>query len=262
MKIFNKSQDNERALKGHDRFQTKLKSDNFHQNANSTLPPSHIDGMLPLPHYDPKVGTSNHENENFQQASSKWKRTLLSWRISKQTQIRQLSQKWNFHFPSSTQSGKLPLPHYDCKVGTSKWNLKIFTRGAQIAWASDFRCGDTWGMSLESKFFGSRKSKKCTKVGPPPFLYYEEDTSGEGAMRGPRWCDGNLIGALTGVSKPRFNFVKWVGKWLFWVGNAIQGLFSFGEVDFTKERSEWDCIGGQDVLGVHAVRVHVQCRAF
>ncbi len=243
-------------------FEWKVNLTTFMKMVISLYVLSRSVGMLPLPHKEDKVGTSNHENENFQQASSKWKRTLLSWRISNESQIWQLSQKWNFHFPSSTQSGKLPLPHKEAKVGTSKPKIKIFTRGAQIAWASDFRCGDTWGKSWESKFFGSRKSKKCTKVGPPPFLYYEEDTSGEGAMRGPRWCDGNLIGALTGVSKPRFNFVKWVGKWLFWVGNAIQGLFSFGEVDFTKERSEWDCIGGQDVLGVHAVRVHVQCRAF
>ena len=51
--------------------------------------------------------------------------------------------------------------------------------------------------------------------------------------------------ASTEVSKPKLSLVKWTGKWLFEVGKTIQKLFSFGEVDFTKNKSEWDCFGGQ-----------------
>ncbi len=141
--------------------------------------------------------------------------------------------------------------------------MKIFPSGQGKAWGSDFRVGERLTLKGKRKIRESRKSKKLTKVGLPPFLYYEEDTFGEGPSLGSQCVSRYLGWSLTEASKPKWSLVKWTGKWLFEVGKTIQRLFSFGEVDFTKNWSEWDCFGGQWVVGAygsgsgHGVREHM-----
>ena len=140
-----------------------------------------------------------------------WKKTSLSWRIWKESSKWQVSWNWLFKStpsvtPSHTTQADTERTKWDDEK--SKMKFSIWPQGK--GWGSDFHTEERLTLKGKWKIRRWRKSKKWTKVGPPPFLYYEEDTFGEGPSLGSQCVD-------------------WVGGLgVYW---GVQAEIEFGEMD-------------------------------